>query len=67
MSPQRKPAIDRAIETLREYTELARIELSAAMTGPLTMRAIKVLSYWLARSWEAGVDYQKSKRRPDDE
>ena len=67
MSPQRKPAIDRAIETLREYTELARIEQSAAMTGPLTMRAIKVLSYWLARAWEAGVDDQKSKRRPDDE
>lgn len=68
MSAPRRPVINRAIETLREIAELARIELAAAMGGPLTQRALKVLSYFLAMAWEAGVDYQKRKERePDDE
>lgn len=50
------------IQDMREIIELARIDLAHAEGGPLTPDALRMLSYWIVRAWEAGVSYGKRQR-----
>lgn len=49
---------ERAIQDLREILELVRMELAESIGGELSLDSIQVISYWLARAWEAGRDYE---------
>lgn len=55
----------RAIEALRDLLELARIEMAKAFGNEPPPSVQRVLAYWLARAWEAGVEYQKSRSSED--
>lgn len=48
----------RAIQDIRDLVELARTELAEAQGGELSLDSLQIISYWLARAWEAGRDYE---------
>lgn len=66
MVPKKDPGTERAIEILREIQELCRIDVARSIGGAISQATLRVISYWIARAWEAGVDYQKSRNRKDE-
>lgn len=63
MTPPHGLGAERMIEVLREIQELARIDLAREVGGELSQPALRLLSYWLARAWEAGSDYERERKR----
>lgn len=56
--PRDKEA-ERAIEALRQIQTLARDELATKLGGAMSAETMRILSYWIARAWEAGRDYKR--------